>query len=93
LYYAVSRRTSPLYGFIAALALPCTVAFQYSFEARPYALVLLFSACSFVAWQFAKEGRWRILSVSALAITLAAAISVHYNAVLIVIPILIGELA
>jgi hypothetical protein len=93
LYYAVSRRTSPLYGFIAALILPCTVAFQYSFEARPYALVLLFSACSFVAWQSAKERRCRILSVPMLAITLAAAISVHYNAVLIVIPILIGEAA
>jgi Dolichyl-phosphate-mannose-protein mannosyltransferase len=93
LYYAVSRRTSSLYGFIAALTLPCTVAFQYSFEARPYALVLLFSACSFVSWQTAKEQRCRILSVPMLAITLAAAISVHYNAVLLVIPILIGELA
>ena len=93
LYYAVSRRTSPLYGFVAALSLPCTVGFQYAFEARPYALVLLFSACSFVAWQFAKEGRRRILALLALAITLAAAISVHYNAVLIAIPILIGELA
>ena len=92
LYYAVARRTSPFYGLIAALAPTCTVAFQYSFEARPYALVLLFSACSFVAWQFAKEGRKRILSVPAVAVTLAAAISVHYNALLIVIPIVIGEL-
>jgi hypothetical protein len=56
-------------------------------------LVLLFSACSFVAWQSAKERRCRILSLPMLAITLAAAISVHYNAVLIVIPILIGEAA
>jgi len=93
LYYAVARRTAPLYGFIAALAPPFTVAFQYSFEARPYALVLLFSACSFLAWQFAKEGRMRALSIPAIAITLGAAISVHYNAVLVVIPILIGELA
>ncbi len=93
LYYAVARRTAPLYGFVAALAPLFTVAFQYSFEARPYALVLLFSACSFLAWQFAKEGRLRLFSLSAIAIALGAAISVHYNAVLLVIPILIGELA
>lgn len=93
LYYAVARRTSALYGFIAALTLPFTVAFQYAFEARPYALVLLFSACSFLAWQFAKEGRARIVSVPAVGVALAAAISVHYNAILVVLPILIGEFA
>ena len=93
LYYAVARRTSPLYGFIAALTPAFTVAFQYSFEARPYAMVLLFSACSFLAWQFAKEQRMRALSVPAIGIAIAAAIYVHYNALLIVIPILIGELA
>lgn len=93
LYYAVARRTTPLYGFIAAFMPPFTVAFQYSFEARPYALVLFFSACSFVAWQFAKEGRARIISIAAVGVSLAAAISVHYNAVLLVIPILFGECA
>lgn len=93
LYYAVARRTSPLYGLIAALAPTFTVAFAYSFEARPYAMVLLFSACSFLAWQFAKDQRMRFLSVPAIAIALAAAIYVHYNALLVVIPILVGELA
>lgn len=56
-------------------------------------MVLFFSVCSFLAWQFAKEERMRVVSVPAIAIALGAAISVHYNAVLIVIPILIGELA
>ncbi len=93
LYYAVARRTSPLYGFIAALGPPFTVAFQYSFEARPYALVLLFSACSFLAWQFAKQDKMRILSVPAITLTLAAAISTHYNAVLLTLPLLLGEVA
>ena len=93
LFYAVSRRTSALYGFIAALTLPATVAYQYAFEARPYALVLFFAASSFVVWQTAKEQRYRILCVPMLAITLAAAVSVHYNALLLVIPILIGEVA
>jgi Dolichyl-phosphate-mannose-protein mannosyltransferase len=93
LYYAVARRTSAIYGFIAALTPVFTVAFQYSFEARPYAMVLLFSACSFVAWQFAKEGRRRVVSVPVLALTLIAAIYVHYNALLVTLPILIGEAA
>jgi hypothetical protein len=92
LYYSVARRTSALYGFVAALMPSCTVGYLYSFEARPYALVLLFSACSFAAWQFAKEGRRRFLSVPGIALALGAAISVHYNAVLIALPILIGEL-
>ncbi len=93
LYYAVARRTSPLYGFIAALGPPFTVAFQYSFEARPYALVMLFSALSFVAWQFAKQYKMRLLSVPAITLALAAAISVHYNAILLTVPLLVGEAA
>ena len=93
LYYAVARRTSPLYGFIAALTPPFTVAFQYSFEARPYALVLLFSVCSFIAWQFAKEGRLRVLSLPAITLAIASGICVHYNAVLLVVPLLIGEIS
>jgi Dolichyl-phosphate-mannose-protein mannosyltransferase len=93
LYYAVARRTSPLYGFIAALAPPFTVAFQYSFEARPYALLLLFSICSFIAWQFAKEDRMRVFSLPAISLAIAAGICVHYNAILLAIPLLIGEIS
>ncbi len=91
LYYAVARRTSALYGLVAALMPAFTVAFQYSFEARPYALVLFFCVCSFIAWQFAKENRMRVLSAPAIGIALAAAICVHYNAVLLVFPLLAGE--
>ena len=91
LYFTVARRTSPLYGFLAMLFPSLTIAFNYSFEARPYALVLLFTACTFLSWQLTKEERFRRFALPALCVSLAATVCVHYNACLIVLPILAGE--
>ena len=91
LYFTVARRTAPIYGFIAMLFPSVTGAFSYSFEARPYGLVLLFTACTLLCWQLAKEERFRRIALPALSISLAAAVCVHYNACLIAIPLLIGE--
>ncbi len=91
LYFTVARRTSPLYGFLAMLFPSLTIAFYYSFEARPYALVLLFTACTFLCWQLTKEERFRRFALPALCLSLAATVCVHYNACLIVLPLLAGE--
>jgi hypothetical protein len=91
LYFTVARGTSPLYGFLAMLFPSLTDAFNYSFEARPYALVLLFTACTLLSWQLTKERRWRSLALPALSISLAAATCFHYNAFLIAVPLLVGE--
>jgi hypothetical protein len=90
-YVTVARRTTPLHGFVAMVFPSLTFAFSYAFEARPYALVLLFTACTFLCWQLTREQRWRRLALPGLALSLGAAFGIHYNACLIALPLLAGE--
>lgn len=90
-FHIVSRQTSPAYGFIAMLFLYMTTAFNYAADARAYALVLAFSALALLCWIWAAEGRHRLLALAGLAVSLAAAISCHYYAVLSLFPIGLGE--
>src|SRR6476646_10301210 len=87
LYYAVARRTKPLYGFIAMLFPSLTGAFAYSFEMRPYAFVLLFTACTFLSWQLTKEYKFRRFALPALTISLGILVCLHYNACLVALPL------
>jgi 4-amino-4-deoxy-L-arabinose transferase-like glycosyltransferase len=91
LYHIVARRTSAAYGFLALLFPFMTTAFNYVFEARAYALVLAFSAFGLLCWLWAAEGRRRALVLIALAVSMAAAISCHYYAVLSLFPLGLGE--
>jgi uncharacterized membrane protein len=87
----VARRTTFLYGFVAMLFPLVTEAFHYATEARAYALVLAFSAFALVSWQWAAEGRRRRLALVGLGAGVAAAVSSHYYAVLILFPLSLGE--
>ncbi|HEV2274930.1 MAG TPA: glycosyltransferase family 39 protein [Acidobacteriaceae bacterium] len=62
LYAFVARRLSRVYGMAGALVLLGSVYKAYSFEARPYALVLAFLGLAAVSWQRAIEehrrARW-----------------------------------
>jgi hypothetical protein len=90
----VERRSSPLYGLVAAIFPLATIAYGYAYEARAYGLVLGFSAAALVCWQVAAEGtRHRRLAALGLAVSLAAAVGSHYYAVLILVPLLVGEIA
>jgi hypothetical protein len=91
LYYTVARRTTPLYGFIAMLFPSLTGAFSYSFEMRPYAFVLLFTACTFLSWQLTKEYKFRRFALPALTISLGTLVCLHYNACLVALPLAVGE--
>ena len=91
LFHIVARRTSPVYGFLALLFPFMTTAFNYVFEARAYALVLCFSVTGLLCWIWATEGRHRVPALVGLALSLAAAISSHYYAVLSLFPIGLGE--
>lgn len=93
LFVIVSRRTSTVYGLIAMLLPLVTQVYSYAYEARPYGLVLAFSAGSLLCWQSAAEGHRRILSLVGLTATLAAALASHYYAVLVFVPLAAGELA
>lgn len=86
----VSKRTTFLYGFVAMLFPLITEAFHYATEARAYALVLGFSSFALLSWQWAAEGRRR-LGLLGLAAGVAAAVSSHYYAVLLLFPLSLGE--
>ena len=89
----VSRRCPPIYGAAAMVFPLITSAFYYACEARPYALIMGFTALALVCWQQILENQWRALSLFGLWISLAACISLHYYAILIWIPFGLAELA
>nr|MDQ3622139.1 glycosyltransferase family 39 protein [Verrucomicrobiota bacterium] len=92
LFIFVARRTSNPYGLVAATFPFVTGAYSYAYEARPYGLVLGLGALALVCWQAATTNRFRPLSLFCLAISLAAAISSHYYAVFILVPLALGEM-
>lgn len=92
LFHFVSRRTSVFYGFIAMLFPLMTTAYNYVVFARPYAFVLAFSAFALLCWQWATEGQHRTPALVGLTVSLVAAISSHYYAVLCLFPLGLGEL-
>lgn len=91
LFHIVARQTEGLYGFVAMTFLFVTGANFYSYEARPYGLVLAFSALAWFLWLQATQGRSRILTVAGFAASLAAAVCSHYYAVLVFFPFGVGE--
>jgi Dolichyl-phosphate-mannose-protein mannosyltransferase len=91
LFVVVARRTSVAGGAIAPLVILATSALQYGYEARPYGLVLAFAAVALLCWQERTDGAG-LVAVGGLAVALAAAVSTHYYAVFLVVPLLAGEL-
>jgi Dolichyl-phosphate-mannose-protein mannosyltransferase len=84
---------APLFALLALLLPLTTTAFRvYAIEARPYGLLLGFTGLTLVCWQEAARGRGRPWSLIGLATSLAAAVSAHYYAVLLLIPLGLGEL-
>lgn len=92
LFAIVSRRTSTPYGVVAMVVPLVTQTYFYAYEARPYGLVLAFSAGSLLCWQSAADGRRRALSLAGLTATLAAALASHYYAILVFLPLAAGEI-
>jgi len=92
IYTFTRRRTDPLCAIGAALMPLATGAAYYATEGRPYGLELGFCGVILVCWQAATEFRHRALATTGLALGVAGAVSSHYLAVLLLIPIGIGEL-
>jgi hypothetical protein len=91
LFVLVARRTNAWYGLVAALIPFATGAFQYAWEARPYGLVLGFSAAALLCHQLRTDGVLARLAAVGLAFALAGATAVHYYGILVVLPIVIAE--
>jgi hypothetical protein len=89
-YGFVRHRCSRLAAWSAALVPLATNTYWYAFDARPYGLLLGFSAMALVAWQRAPgihRARWLV----GLAGALLAALLTHWYAVLLLPPLILGE--
>jgi hypothetical protein len=91
--YVYLKRRLPWQFAIAGMLLPVLTAGRYSYEARPYALVLALAGIALVAWQAAAEGRRRRAALVVLAVALAAALCSQPLAVTLAAPFLAGEIA
>jgi 4-amino-4-deoxy-L-arabinose transferase-like glycosyltransferase len=93
IYLFVRRRTSGWYALIAALFPAVTEAFRYSYEARPYGLMMGFSALALLCWQQAVSatGVRRAIGLVGLWLSLSLALSFHYYSVLAFVAIGTGE--
>jgi hypothetical protein len=83
LYQIVRKKTSPAAAWIAALFPLASGAHPYAIEARPYGLVLGFTALAYLCWQ----RRW----YPGLGFAVAALVSSHYYAVFATIPFWLVE--
>lgn len=92
LFRFISKRLSALYGFAAMMFPLTTIAYEYAYEARPYGMVLGFASLALLCWQEATEGSKRTWGLVGLAASSAAAISSHYYAIFLLVPLGIGEI-
>ncbi len=91
LFAFVARRASNFYALLAAIFPLVTYTYYYAFEARPYGLVLGFSALALLCWQSATMNRLRPLSIVCLSLSLAGALSSHYYGIFAIFPLALGE--
>lgn len=92
LFRFVSKRSSALSGFAAMLFPLITTAYDYAYEARPYGAVLGFSGLALLCWQSVADGYRRKGWLTGLSMSVAAAISSHDYAVLVLFPLAVGEM-
>jgi 4-amino-4-deoxy-L-arabinose transferase-like glycosyltransferase len=87
--FAYARlRIGPVGALIAAVVPLLTVLYHtYSVEARPYALVTACLSFALICWQRVARFGWQLL----FGLSLAAAASLHYYAILAFVPFAIGE--
>jgi hypothetical protein len=93
IYVFVARRMGKAYGVTATLFAWLTWGYEYSYEARPYALLMGFCTLSFLCWRAAIEGEHRKWALAGLAFSLMALLSSHYYALLLFVPLGVGELS
>ena len=88
----VQRRGGVLLGSLAVGVILNTLAVRHFVEARPYGLVLGFSALALVSWQAASEPDRRLWSLAGIAVGIAGCVSSSYYGVLVVVPVALAEL-
>ncbi|MEJ1928651.1 glycosyltransferase family 39 protein [Nostoc sp. NIES-2111] len=87
----VARRAGVLWGLVAASFPLTSSTIYYATEARPYALMMGMAAWAAVAWQALGEKRARPWWLMILGGSLAFAISLHFFAVFLTVPLILAE--
>jgi len=90
--FAIVRERSNATLALAAICLPLfTAGYRYSYEARPYGLMMGLAALAWFAWIQAAKERRRGLFLTVLGVSLGAGLWNHYYAALVYLPIAAGE--
>src|SRR5262249_28447282 len=90
--FAIVRERGNATLALAAICLPIfTAAYRYSYEARPYGLMLGLGALAWFAWIRASADCKRGVYLPLLGVWLAAGLWNHYYAALVYVPIATGE--
>ena len=92
LYEIVRDLTSPEWAVVAMFFPLSSDFYYYASEARGYGLVSGFAALAMLSWLRSAAQRKRTIYIPLLAVALAAAVASHYYAILVVIPLALGEL-
>lgn len=93
LFLFIKRRYGSLIACQGILFLALTPCYQYAFEARPYALIIACCCLGLFCWQLATEHICRKWALFGLVFSLGAGLFLHFYAVLLFVPIVIGELS
>src|SRR5208283_2139022 len=85
------RLTDGLHGLIALSLLTCSLLPYYGYETRPYALYFMFSALALWIWTSTRDDSK--LSALCFGAVLCLAVTMHYYAVLCIVPYAAWEIA
>jgi hypothetical protein len=86
------KYSSPSFAVFAGLLPWAAKFYSYAIEARPYALICAATAFALLSWHAATQLRSRAIGLFGLFLGLAMAVSCHYYATLIFVPIGLGEI-
>jgi hypothetical protein len=92
LYEIVRDLTTPAWAAVAMFFPLSTEFYYYASEARGYGLVSGFAALAVLSWLRLAAHRKRTVYLPLLAVALVSAVASHYYAILIVVPLALGEL-
>jgi len=91
IYLFVRGYVPARFATVAMLTPLTTIAYSYSYFARPYGLMLGFGTASLLCWNNARASRSRVCWLIGLALSLACALASHWYAVLLFIPLALAE--
>jgi len=92
LFGFAARRVNIFFALVALLLPFATIFEPYSFEARPYGMILGFFGIALFCWQTAAAGRKRAISIAGLTLGIACALLNHYYAIMIYLPLAGAEI-